>query len=251
MSEEIKQEEIKNINNPNKTNKNRIITFICGGVGIVALILFAIFVFNPSKKVSFITSGGTKIESIKIENNKLTNIPENPKKDYYDFMGWYDNKECNGKAIDLSEYEFEKAITLYAKWTLHKYIVKIYNLDTGEEIIFKDEEKENPITFYITARHEEATEDEVTQYTIINSEEDLEKAKKEMNNIALSDEFDVKYITNLHKIDEKYRTSLLNKAGYSVSTISRKELDPTIKYDEEGNEIEFLKLYIKDYQTEE
>ncbi|MBE7037473.1 MAG: hypothetical protein E7404_01065 [Ruminococcaceae bacterium] len=64
--------------------------------------------------VKFNTNGGSKIESIKVKRNMILDEPENPKKDGYEFAGWYKDENLS------KEYDFSSKImgniTLYAKW---------------------------------------------------------------------------------------------------------------------------------------
>ncbi len=65
--------------------------------------------------VSFVTNGGSKIASRNIAKNAVLQEPTAPKKDGFEFAGWYSDKELN------TPYNFSARITkntvLYAKWT--------------------------------------------------------------------------------------------------------------------------------------
>ncbi len=65
--------------------------------------------------ISFDSAGGSEISNIKVTENNMVSMPENPKKENYIFGGWFTDKKCK------VEYDFDtkvtKNITLYAKWT--------------------------------------------------------------------------------------------------------------------------------------
>ena len=60
--------------------------------------------------ISFDTDGGEELEDLKVEKGKEFILPT-PKKDGYEFDGWY----LDDKAVD-SSYEFTEDVTLKAKW---------------------------------------------------------------------------------------------------------------------------------------
>lgn len=259
MSEEIKQEKVKQPIDPKtKAKRNRIITFVCGGVGLVALIVFAAIFFKPTAKVYFFTSGDNQIQSIKIdrETGKIE-APKNPEKSGYDFKGWYDNKNLEGNPIDLSTHEFKEGnkpvkTNLYAKWELHKYIVEIKNVDT-DEVINTDKDG-NPVIFYITIRHVEATNAEIEQYINVNGGPDNvtpEDAKAKMDGakgICNNPELEVQYIGNINLLPNFKKEDICDEGGNPITKVSRENL--TIEY-KDGKEMPVITIYIKNYNTEE
>lgn len=64
--------------------------------------------------VTFVSNGGTEVESQTVEENKTAVKPDDPTKEGYNFDGWYADRECT------TLYNFDAAvnedITLYAKW---------------------------------------------------------------------------------------------------------------------------------------
>jgi len=73
----------------------------------------------------------------------------NPTRENYAFMGWYEDSECNNRVIILSERASD--ITLYAKWEPRKYMIQYYlnggknddrnpkyftHLDEGEIVLY-------------------------------------------------------------------------------------------------------------------
>ncbi len=66
-------------------------------------------------EVEFVTNGGTKIEDIEVKSGDTIEKPSDPKKEGYDFDGWYANK----KLTQLFNFEtkINNDYILYAKWT--------------------------------------------------------------------------------------------------------------------------------------
>ena len=80
-------------------------------ISIVAIILSGYVLLNNKKViVSFNTNSVSKIENIEIKKGESINLPA-LEQDGYEFLGWYINDE----KID-SNYKFEKATVLSAKW---------------------------------------------------------------------------------------------------------------------------------------
>ena len=111
MSEVINQEQ-KQTKQPADPKKkafiSRLITIIGSCVGIVVLILFGVFVTQESAKVYFYGKN-VNIEAINV--NKDTHkieVPKDPTRHGYDFMGWYLDKEFSGEKVDLTTHLFEK-----------------------------------------------------------------------------------------------------------------------------------------------
>ena len=65
--------------------------------------------------VDFVTNGGTKVQSLAVNENSKLEKPENPTQKGYTFAGWYTDESLT------NEYDFDNAVTenmtLYAKWT--------------------------------------------------------------------------------------------------------------------------------------
>ena len=64
--------------------------------------------------VTFISNGGSVVASQNVESGECAEIPENPERDEYQFIGWYADSDCT------VEFDFASPIksetTLYAKW---------------------------------------------------------------------------------------------------------------------------------------
>ena len=61
--------------------------------------------------------GDSKLDSKKVEAGKTVSKPNDPVKDYYNFKGWYTDKECT-KAYDFSK-KVNGDLILYAGWIPH------------------------------------------------------------------------------------------------------------------------------------
>lgn len=99
---------------------------------IIALVLSAIFGLtacgdNNKEKytIAFETNGGSTVESITVNKGDSVNLP-NTTKDRYEFEGWFETAEFNGKSIS-SPYTPSGNVTLYAKFTETKYNVTFMN----------------------------------------------------------------------------------------------------------------------------
>lgn len=90
--------------------------------------------------VYFETDGGTKIEERKIQRNTAVVRPADPKKEGYDFAGWY------ADASFTTEYDFEekilKSVVIYAKWVPAKNQGTTEQADASKQIIMYIDQKE-------------------------------------------------------------------------------------------------------------
>lgn len=64
--------------------------------------------------VDFETNGGTKVQSMAVNENSKLEKPENPTQEGYTFAGWYTDKSLTNK-YDFNN-EVTENMTLYAKW---------------------------------------------------------------------------------------------------------------------------------------
>ncbi len=82
---------------------------------IIVIIIFFLLVRGCTNKiytVTFDSSGGSIIESIKVRKNEKINMPTDPKKKGYSFVGWY----YENKLFDFNT-KITKDMTLKAHWT--------------------------------------------------------------------------------------------------------------------------------------
>ena len=87
---------------------------------------------NKRPKISFDTNGGTVIETIEVDENGKLQLPENPTKEGYTFIGWYTNKELTSQ-VNLYVHVFQNDAVLYAKWEENKLSILIGNAVTENE----------------------------------------------------------------------------------------------------------------------
>jgi uncharacterized repeat protein (TIGR02543 family) len=59
----------------------------------------------------------------------LETMLADPSKEYYDFLGWYDNPSFNGNPITYISADTVGDITLYAKWVPTQYTISYYIID--------------------------------------------------------------------------------------------------------------------------
>ena len=122
------------------------------------LIIFSITLYSCKKpiqkddniyfNVTYNTNGGSEILSDKVLENTKLEIPEEPVKDNYKFVGWYKDRRFNEK------YDFEtlvtRSFTLYAKWEedVEVYYEVTYNTNGGttvvKSVVLKDTKLEKP-----------------------------------------------------------------------------------------------------------
>lgn len=118
-------------------------------LGLIFLIIFFIsllllFIFrNDYYTVSFNTDGGNSIKDIKVKENNSLELPENPSKDGYTFIGWINSK---GELISNNS-KFDENITLKALWRDNSKESVTLTFDSGYSItIEKDSNYILPIS---------------------------------------------------------------------------------------------------------
>ncbi len=85
------------------------------------VILFALCLFSckpTTFTVTFDANGGSEVEAQAVEECKNATKPENPTKEGYNFLGWF-----NGNAEFKFDSSIEGDITLKAKWEKKTYTV--------------------------------------------------------------------------------------------------------------------------------
>lgn len=134
MENEILEKKEKTVKDP-KEKKKSLIKIISISVVFVALIVFAIVVFQSPTKVSFKAPGklGFSIDPAIVDENGKIEVPNSKllEQKHYVFLGWYDNEEGKGEALDLANMTFEESTTVYAIWDVIEYQIT-YQYDGGE-----------------------------------------------------------------------------------------------------------------------
>lgn len=81
--------------------------------------------------ITFVTNGGSAVESMKVEDGKrLTNLPT-PTKEGHKFLGWYTDAACTTKWNNITKVSDD--VTLYAGWK------EIYVFDRDAHSVTPDE----------------------------------------------------------------------------------------------------------------
>ncbi len=116
------------------SSKKKII-IICIAVVVVLAIVAGIFFFlNRSKEfiITYNTDGGSKIESAKVKENELVQLPKDPAKEGFIFLYWV-NEE--GKAV-LENFKATKNTTLLAMWAEEdaEFVTVTFDTDGGSQI---------------------------------------------------------------------------------------------------------------------
>ena len=101
---------------------------------------------NITYKITFESNGGSHIQQIEYVNESEEITLENPTKERYKFLGWYDNNLFTGDKITKIEKGTAKNLTLYAKWEKENITYKITFESNGgsyvQEIEYVNESEE-------------------------------------------------------------------------------------------------------------
>ena len=79
--------------------------------------------------VSFVTNGGSAIESVTQEYGTVLVAPEDPVREHYTFVGWYSDEALQNEYVFSTMPDID--FTLYAKWEAVEYSIT-YVLNGGE-----------------------------------------------------------------------------------------------------------------------
>ena len=161
-------------------DKKRKITLISSLVGIVLVIVISIFLFTTPRKIDFKFEDGAT-NAVRYEVNKHTNLlidaPKDPKRTFFEFKGWFTDKECtnggyfnNDKDKSLTEVNLDGINALFAKWEPVKYEIS-YDFDIYP---FEPSYAKNPNPDYITIKHE-ATSYEINEFAESLRQKDPDK----------------------------------------------------------------------------
>lgn len=288
MSETQNIKEKQPMDSQKKTLLKRILTFVGGGVGIIALILFAIFVTKPSAYVSFQTfTTESSISNRLVGSDFKIDIPKDPTRFGYEFLGWYDtftkdDKDfitVSGNKIDLNTYEFKAygkefkwfgnqgyypaSKTLYAKWELHYF--KVLVLEHGKDEPVKDANG-NPLEFYfpIMITDDKIKNDFIQEY--VKNNEGNPNANIQAQQLANDESISIGIIWNFHLLTaqqkrEENKLEFCDREGNIISELTTIKFDRSskdseafvAKYNSEGAKVdengEFVYvIYVKNYE---
>lgn len=139
-----------------RSPKKRLGILLGSLAGIVVLIVLAAIFLKQPIKVHFVLGNLNSIDPIIVEDGKLTQVPNDPRRHGYDFAGWTYQGETN-VIEDLANEIFDKTVYLYAKWLLHKYTIT-YELDggslDGDLVPLYEENADGEITSKYAIKHE-------------------------------------------------------------------------------------------------
>lgn len=94
--------------------------------------------------ITFDSKGGSEVKSITAEAGAKIEAPNNPTKENYIFVGWYESND-GGKTLNDKQFEFSympaRVFTLYAKWGIESIKGRTYN-HTSSIITWSGTEKE-------------------------------------------------------------------------------------------------------------
>ena len=65
--------------------------------------------------VFFVSNGGSKVSPLQIEDGETASVPNEPTKQDYNFMGWYEDPDFSGNPFNFST-KITTDVTLYALW---------------------------------------------------------------------------------------------------------------------------------------
>lgn len=71
-------------------------------------------ILSRTYTIRFETNGGSTVPNINVEEGNRLSLPTEPTKEFYNFMGWYEDREFQ-KRFDANEYIINDK-TLYALW---------------------------------------------------------------------------------------------------------------------------------------
>ena len=81
----------------------------------VIVILVALDLRNPGFTITFDSKGGTDVAPQNQMYGELLNVPEDPRREGYEFSGWYLDSACD-ELWDEDADVIECDMTLYAGW---------------------------------------------------------------------------------------------------------------------------------------
>ena len=81
----------------------------------VIVILVALELRNPGFTITFDSKGGTDVAPQNQMYGELLEVPENPTREGYEFLGWYLDPACE-EAWQQDTNMIESDLTLYAGW---------------------------------------------------------------------------------------------------------------------------------------
>ncbi|WP_298835987.1 InlB B-repeat-containing protein [Clostridium sp.] len=88
---------------------------------------------NKLDNVYFNSNGGLNLPVQSVAYNGKVIVPQNPTKEGYAFGGWYKDNNTFVNLFDFTNTLITEDTTLFAKWTINKYIVSFYSQGGSSE----------------------------------------------------------------------------------------------------------------------
>lgn len=203
----------------------------------IILVVLSLFLFsacndkkqdkNDDKKIYSITfesSGGSNVSAIEAKVGEKITKPDNPIKDGYVFVDWYESTD-NGKTLSDEPFVFSympaKSVKLYAKWELSTAAGKTYKVS---DVVFTWGNKEEKDSF----------EDE-SDYT----EEEFIKTYKEME-LTIEFKNDENIVISFKNVENTEILSLI----YSIDQSNVITFYQTIQDKEEGKAFSGMGIFL-------
>lgn len=174
--------------------------------------------------ITFDSRGGSEVKSITAEAGAKIEAPNNPTKENYIFVGWYESND-GGKTLNDKQFEFSympaRVFTLYAKWGIESIKGRTYN-HTSSILTWSGTEKEkneflNEMGF-TEEQYQKNNDSTMIKFTFDKSEE---TAAAEFG-AEINGELDMNSCTIFYKINENtiifFDTEEDMKAGIPAHT---------------------------------
>ena len=174
--------------------------------------------------ITFDSRGGSEVKSITAEAGAKIEAPNNPTKENYIFVGWYESND-GGKTLNDKQFEFSympaRVFTLYAKWGIESIKGRTYN-HTSSILTWSGTEKEKNEFLnemgYTEEQYQKMNDSTIIKFTFDKSEE---TAAAEFG-AEINGELDMNSCTIFYKINENtiifFDTEEDMKAGIPAHT---------------------------------
>ena len=174
--------------------------------------------------ITFDSKGGSEVKSITAEAGAKIEAPNNPTKENYIFVGWYESND-GGKTLNDKQFEFSympaRVFTLYAKWGIESIKGRTYNHTSSIITCSGTEKEKNEFLNEMGLTEEEyqkMNDSSIIKFTFDNLQE---KATVEFG-VEVNGEADMNSCTVLYKINENtivfFDTEEDMKAGFPAHT---------------------------------
>jgi len=145
--------------------------------------------------ISFNTNGGDTMASQSYDYNETIITPDDPVRNGYTFIGWYNNAELTGEMYSFGGNMPAQNINLYASWGINNYSVNYYSGNTlldsetynfNEQLISPEDPEKEGYTFLAWYMDQELLGDEFLFNILMPSNDINVYAKWSINHYQLS-----------------------------------------------------------------